>query len=59
MILGRELTRETRRAVLKMGILDVIDEKESGVPHRPSQLLGLTKLNMNVWSKKVLASSCS
>ena len=38
-ILGRELDkRNFRRAVLKMGILNALDEKESGVPHRPSQL---------------------
>jgi len=38
-ILGRDLDkRNFRRAVLKMGILDALDEKESGVPHRPSQL---------------------
>ena len=38
-ILGRDLDkRNFRRAVLKMGILDALDEKETGVPHRPSQL---------------------
>ena len=43
-ILGRELDkRNFRRAILKMGILDELDEKQAGVSHRPSRLYRFNK----------------
>jgi 8-oxo-dGTP diphosphatase len=43
-ILGRELDkRNFRRVILKMGILDALDEKQEGVSHRPSRLYRFNK----------------
>ena len=43
-ILGRDLDkRNFRRVILKMGILDALDEKQEGVSHRPSRLYRFNK----------------
>lgn len=44
-VLGRELDkRNFRRAILKMGILEELEEREEGVSHRPSRLYRFNRL---------------